>query len=396
MKLKKVVKVITFLLILGGFFFIYKNIDFNKYKDNNEIVDIKREEKIKSAKLTMVGDLLYEQPYYNALDSGEDINKYTSLVKEYFQKDDLTIGNMEVVISDGELEISGVGYSFCAPQKIGEQVIDMGFDVLSTANNHSNDRGMKGRISTINYFEENSDILTVGTYEEKRDVTKNIKEVNGIKFGFLSYTYGTNVRVEKDLRYSLGLYRDPETKEINDEYKKMLKEEVETLKELVDCIIVLVHWGKEFTYEKIEEQTFLANYLNELGVDIIVGGHSHSIQPIEWIEKEGHKTLVYYSLGNFVSADPNITRTGETFNNAYQFGILSNLVVSLKNEELSITDIKTEPIINYYDTNMKNFMLIPYNKYDEEFEKTHYRYQYNFNKEFISSTFKKVIDSEFR
>ena len=113
---------------------------------------------------------------------------------------------MEVVISDGTMELSGVGYSFCAPQSIGHQVINLGMDVMSTSNNHSNDRGIEGRISTREFFKNNSDILTVGTYDEERDVTKNIKEVNGIRFGFLAYTYKTNVTIPKNERYSFSYH----------------------------------------------------------------------------------------------------------------------------------------------------------------------------------------------
>lgn len=348
-----------------------------------------------SAKLTITGDFLYEEPYYEALRNKEDEYLYFSKVKKYFQNDDLSIGNMEVVISDGTMELSGVGYSFCAPQSMGYQVIDLGMDVMSTANNHSNDRGIEGRISTREFFKNNSDILTVGTYDEERDITKNIKEVNGIKFGFLAYTYKTNKTIAKKDRYSIGLYRDPDTGTITEEYKEIIRQEVEKLRDKVDCLIVMMHWGNEFTFTPTSEQEFLANFLNSLGVDIIIGNHSHCIQPMKWIHGE-HDTLVYYSLGNFVSADHIVDRTGETFTNAYQLGLISSLNVSLEDNKISIENIKTEPIIDYYDKNLRNFMLIPYSEYTEEQEKSHYLYNNNFNKNFIETTYNKVIDVEFR
>ena len=348
-----------------------------------------------TAELTLTGDFLYEEPYYAALRNGEDENLYFSKVKKYFQKDDLSIGNMEVVISDGTMELSGVGYSFCAPQSMGHQVINLGMDVMSTSNNHSNDRGIEGRISTREFFKNNSDILTVGTYDEERDVTKNIKEVNGIRFGFLAYTYKTNVTIPKSDRYSIGLYRDPDTGTITEEYKEIIRQEVEKLRDKVDCLIVMMHWGNEFTFTPTSEQEYLANYLNSLGVDIIIGNHSHCIQPIKWINNE-HKTLVYYSLGNFVSADHIVDRTGETFTNAYQLGLVSKLNVTLEDGKIEIKDIKTEPIIDYYDKNLRNFTLIPYSEYTEKQEKSHYLYNNNFNKNFIETTYNQVIDEEFR
>ena len=355
---------------------------------------IKLHEK-ESAELTIVGDFLYEEPYYDALRHGEDNGLYFSRVKKYFSDDDLSIGNMEVVITDGTMELSGVGYSFCAPTFVGDQVIDLDMEVMSTANNHSNDRGLAGRVSTYNYFKDNSDILTVGTYDESRDVTKNVVTKNGIKFGFLSYTYGTNVAVSRDLRYSLGLYRDPDTGTITDEYKELIKNEVNTLRTDVDVLIVMVHWGNEFTFTPNYEQENLANYFNELGVDIVIGNHSHCMQPIKWIHGE-HDTLVYYSLGNFVSADHIVDRTGETYTNAYQLGLLSKLTVNKVDGVVSIDNIRTVPIVDYYDTNLRNFILVPFDEYSSEYETSHYLYKNNFNRNFITNTYESVIDLEFR
>ena len=390
---------VLLVLYIGLCLGVYIYIGFDKY--NSPYSDIIPEMSIPnvtikdSAELTIVGDFLYEEPYYAALRNGEDNSLYFSRVKKFFSDDDLSIGNMEVVITDGNMELSGVGYSFCAPTFVGDQVIDLDMEVMSTANNHSNDRGLAGRISTYNYFKDNSDILPVGTYDEARDVTKNIIEKNNIKFGFLSYTYGTNQWAPYDLRYSLGLYREPDNGVITDEYLNLIKNEVNILRDKVDVLIVMVHWGDEFTFTHNSEQEFLANYFNSLGVDIVIGNHSHCMQPIKWIHGE-HDTLVYYSLGNFVSADHIVDRTGETFRNAYQLGLLSKLTVNKVDGVVSIDNIRTIPIVDYYDTNLRNFMLIPFDEYNSDFEVSHYLYNTNFNRNFINSTYESVIDLEFR
>ena len=156
-----------------------------------------------------------------------------------------------------------------------------------------------------------------------------------------------------------------------------------------------MHWGSEYTFIPNDTQKELALFFNSLGVDIVVGNHSHNIQPIEWIGDE-HKTLVYYSLGNFVSADEDIPRTNNTFNNAYQIGLLSKLVVTKENNQIEIHDITTEPIINYYDANLRNLHLIPFHLYTEDYEKTHYRYEQGFTRDFILNTYYDVIPEEFR
>lgn len=395
----KKIKTISFTIAFLGLLMAFILIMYEKHEilgDNQSTEEPKPIlENSKKANLTIVGDFLYEEPYYAALKNGEDENLYFSKVKKYFQNDDLSIGNMEVVIGNDSLKTSGSNFSFCAPPSIGRQVIDLGMDVLSTANNHSNDRGLDGRISTIDFYKENSDILTVGTYKEDRNILNNIREINDIKFGFLAYTYGTNIKIPSELRDGIGLYRDPDGKE-HAKYENLMKEEISFLRKHVDVLIVIMHWGVEFTYTPKETERNLASMMNDLGVDIIIGSHSHSIEPIEWIRSDKGETLVYYSMGNFVSADDDISRTGETFDNAYQMGLLSTLQVEKNKNGIYIKDIKTTPIINYFDTNMRNFQLVPLDEYTEDLEKSHFRYKYNFNRKFIEQAYMTIISNEFR
>ena len=144
-----------------------------------------------NVKLTLVGDFLFESPIYKAHDSGEDLNNYFKRIRAYFNQDDITIGNMEVPISDGSLTISGDGFNFCAPKYIGDLVNTLDLQVLSTANNHTYDRNVDGIKSTINYFKNNTGIMTVGTNDDG-NFEEKILTVNNIRIGFLSYTYGTN------------------------------------------------------------------------------------------------------------------------------------------------------------------------------------------------------------
>ena len=399
LKLKFKILLFIFIILITGcsIFYISKELLTEKNLPIIEkITTTKKVDTKSTAKLTIVGDLLFEQPFYDAIDKGYDEDLYFSYVKEYFKNDDLSIANMEVVIGNDDLKSSGTGYNFCAPESIGDLVSTLDLEVLSTANNHSNDRGLDGINSTIDYFKNNTDIMTVGTYKTIQERNKkHILEINGIKFGFLSYTLGTNIKVDKNYRDLVGLYRDPDTKEFNNTYKELLKSEIHNIENDVDVIIVLIHWGKEFTNDYNSEQKEVAKFLNEQGVDIIVGSHSHSIQPIEWIGDK-KKTLVFYSLGNFVSADDDISRTGEKFDNAYQFGLLANLEVIKDKDTIEITNIKTEPIINYFDINMSKFRLLPLSEYSSDFETTHYRYKNNFTKQFVIDMYNKVIDKEFQ
>ncbi len=389
--MKKIVNFIPLIILVICLLLFYKFItkDNNTYNDIDNNKNTNVEEKNKNeVKLTLVGDLLFESPFYKSVEKdGKD--KYFSLVKDYFESDDISIGNMEVVIGNESLKVSGDGYNFCAPSWVGDLVSTLDFEVLGTANNHAFDRGKEGIVSTIDYF-KNTDILTTGTRENTTDSYLIYLEKNNMKFGITAYTYSTNIKSNDNL---INYYKDS-----NGILKDKIKEDINTLKNNSDVVIVIMHWGKEFQYEPNSEQKELANYLNSLGVDIIMGSHSHNISPIEVIGSD-HKTLVYYSLGNFVSADDDIARTPkkeEEFDNAYQFGLLSSIKVIKDNDNITIDNVNTEIIVNYFDKNMNNFMLIPLDKYTEDYEHSHYRYSYGLTKEFINNTYNKVINEKYR
>ncbi len=393
--------IVLLLFLLGGTFFVFSFSSKDSLEKDSSPVYQEEETKNfssqQSVRLTLVGDLLFESAYYQAVNSGDAADDYFELVKDYFLEDDLSIGNMEVVIGNEELPVSGGDhYVFCAPSWVGDLVTSLDFEVLSTANNHAFDQGKAGVISTIDYFQNHSDILTVGTFKKKEDTTKvSILEINGIKFGFLAYSMGTNLKIPEAEQYMVSLYKESSSRVVTSQDKERMQKQIEDLKKQVDVTVLLMHWGNEFTFVPNDTQKELAYFFNSLGVDLIVGNHSHNIQPIEWIGDE-HKTLVYYSLGNFVSADEDIPRTSETFNNAYQMGLLSQLNILKDENGIHIEDVTTEPIINYYDSNLRNFKLVPYHLYTEEYEVNHYRYQKGFNKDFILNTYHQVIPDTFR
>lgn len=401
MKRKNMVALILILILitLGITYKVLPKIVLNDKNKSNEVIENKTTEEKKdyaTLNLTVVGDFLFESPYYKSIENGDSKDLYFNKIKSYFNDDDISIGNMEVVIGNDNMKISGDGYNFCAPSWIGPLVSSLDLEVLSTANNHSYDRGVEGINSTIDYFKNNTDIVTLGTEKQGNTRKTRIIEKNGLKIGFSSFTLGTNIKPSKENVSLINYYKDPYTKEI---LKNQISEEISYLKKNADIIITLMHWGTEFTFYPNDEQKEMANYLNSLGVDIIVGSHSHSIQPIEIIG-EDKKTLVYYSLGNFVSADDDIARTPkgqETFDNAYQFGLLSKISLKInKDNNIEFDNIKTEPIINYFNKDMRNFELIPLSQYNETYEKSHYRYNLGLTKDFINKTFNNVIDENFR
>lgn len=338
---------------------------------------------------TFVGDLLYEQPYYDWIEDDSHDKGYYDLIKPYFQKDDLSIANLETPIGGKELKTSGVGYSFNASKEIGNQVASLDLEVVSTANNHANDRGNKGINNTLDFLKDKG-IMAVGTYYNQKDRNQGkYKTINGIKFGFVAYTYATNQVVSLKSREKVGLFNDPNGRQFTKEYQQLLKKEISETRKNCDVLIAMMHWGTEFTYQLDAKQKKVSQFISDLGVDIIIGNHPHCSQTMEWIND--NRTLCMYSLGNFVAADPIVDRTNQEFKNAYNVSMMVTLDIKKQEEKILIENIDYIPIINYYDQNLKNFKLVPFNQYTNELEKSHYHYQNGFTKEWIKKTYQKLI-----
>ena len=200
----------------------------------------------------------------------------------------------------------------------------------------------------------------IGLYEsqEKRDDI-TVVEQNGIKIALLSYNQLTNGHKMPN-SYCMNLFDED-----------VIKKDVENAKEISDFVVVSCHWGNEYDTEPDAFQKKYAKLFADLGVDVILGTHSHTLQPVEWVEgKDGHKTLVAYSLGNFVS--------GMMEEETQLEGMIS---FDLKKEDnrCSIENVVLTPLVNHYEiTNLKdaygtrqNFTVYRLKDYTEELAKKH-------------------------
>lgn len=203
---------------------------------------------------------------------------------------DISFINQETVMAGSEYGYSGYP-CFNAPQQLGLDLCDIGFDVVNIANNHMLDMGTVGLEDTINFW-NGQDVTLLGGYLNDDDYSHiRITENDGVKIAWLSYTYGTNGIVKNASSPIVIPY-------IED---ALILDDLEKAREISDFIIVSIHWGVENTHTPTEEQYRLAQMIADGGADVILGHHSHCLQPIEWIDTERGRTLCVYSLGNFVS-----------------------------------------------------------------------------------------------
>lgn len=271
---------------------------------------------------------------YDASKKDYDFSNVFKNVRSYLEDADITIGNLETTFAGSSRGYTGYP-TFNAPEVLGQNLKDMGVDVLTTANNHCMDKGNSGLVSTLDYLDkyEISHTGTARSEEEQNSIL--IKDVNGIKIAFLSYTYGTNgITIPSDKPYSVNLID-----------KELIKKHIASAKEQnVDVICVSMHWGLEYKLKPNSTQTELADFLFENGVDIILGSHPHVLEPMEkrTITLEDGTTkdgFVIYSLGNFVS--------GQIYANTKSTVILDIQITKNSDGKISIDNVKYTPVYLY-------------------------------------------------
>ncbi len=222
--------------------------------------------------------------------AGYDFSEYFTAIAPQIKAADYAVVNLETPLGGKPY----AGYPcFCAPDSYADALADAGFDLLLTANNHTLDRRDRGLKRTCDLLNARG-YDHIGTYRNKaqRDsLLPLIRDIRGFKVAFLNYTYGTNgINVQDDVVVDY-IDRDVIRRDILAARQKG-----------AEIVCAAVHWGLEYQLLPHSTQKSLAKFLVDQGVDLVIGGHPHVIQPIEMrTDTTGRRQLVAYSLGNFVS-----------------------------------------------------------------------------------------------
>lgn len=398
MKLKKIYKllliafIISFVSITTHNFYTKENIQEstsettnNKEKKNDVVYPIKNK-----LSLLATGDALY----HDALladglksDGSYDFSHHFTEIKDIVSNYDLAFYNQETVFGGNDFKY--VGYpNFNTPSILGKNLINTGFNLVSLANNHSMDKGIKGALNSAKWWEEKENVYSSGmssSFENRNNF--KIQEINGIKYGFIAYTSLTNIKVPDEHKYILNTYSNEQA-----------KKDIESLKEKADLIIVSMHWGNEYQHTPSQHQKNQAHYLSSLGVNLILGNHAHALQPIEFI----NDALVIYAMGNLISNQmaPVVSNTHGLKGTIGAF-VMMDIVKSTEKDEFTEISFENIEVLLHFSsklynskTNKHEYKVVPFTKIDESNLPSYMKNFNGANYKQIFNQYKKIMEHE--
>lgn len=256
---------------------------------------------LRSVRMRVVGDIMMcQSQLVYAKNSGYDFHNQFALIADVLQNADYTMGNMEGTVGRyGKKAYSGYPLFNC-PDVVLQTLKDDGIDFLTLANNHMLDRWFDGMKNTVNWVEQYG-FDHVGAYRtpEERN-SPVIYEIGGIKFGFVAYTHTTNTQERvcdpEGVKYGVPYL-----------YKADIEGDIQRLRDAgAEVVIAFPHWGDEYRRTPDSTQKKYARRLAKAGADIILGSHSHVVQPMGFqtvTDPDGRERKVFtmFSLGNFIS-----------------------------------------------------------------------------------------------
>ena len=242
-------------------------------------------------RLVAVGDILMHQDVKaSAEHAAQGFPALWADLVPLFQGADLAFGNLETPVAPTTGR-PGVPFQFNAPAALPAALRASGFTVLSTANNHAFDQGVKGVRETLDRLHAEH-LVAVGSGEDQSQAEAlQMVERQGLKIAFLGFTDLFNIDLNRkatepwvrplDLEPALAAVREARSR--------------------ADLVVVSVHWGNEYQHQPTRRQRDIAKQLVAAGCDLLLGHHPHVLQPAEMVEAGGRRALVAYSLGNFIS-----------------------------------------------------------------------------------------------
>ena len=266
-----------------------------------------------TATIGATGDVLMHLPCIEPAktSNGYDFSPYFTHIADYLSAPDYMVANLETTLAALDNGYAYRGWpSFNCPDEIVYDLQATGVDMFLTANNHTYDTSTVGFNRTQQIIAE-AGLDHTGTKATQDEPDYLVKDINGVKVGMVCYTYETeadlnSVRLNGGAKLPSGVQSRINTFHADDlaGFKRDLKQDIADMRsDGAEAIVLYIHWGTEYQLKQNSSQERFAQAACDLGVDVIVGGHPHVVQPMELLTSsdESHKTVCLYSTGNFLS-----------------------------------------------------------------------------------------------
>ena len=294
-----------------------------------------------------VGDnILHSAIMEDAANHAGDGEEYDFTYIYDYVRDVISVADVAFVNQETLLGGKSLGYygypNFNGPQEAGDALVDAGFDIVCIATNHMCDMNEAGLLGTIEYWEEQP-VTLIGGYRNAEDYENiRVHEKDGVKIALLAYTYDPYTTNGMKLPVSSELITPIYNEEV-------IRRQVAAAKEVGDIVIVNMHWGEDSKFTVNAEQKKYAQLLADCGVDVIIGEHPHVLQPMEWIEgSSGNKTLLTYSIGNFLST---------MYNDYFMVGGMLSFDIVKDASGTRVENALLVPTMTFYDVNRANLSI---------------------------------------
>lgn len=336
-----------------------------KEKAEQERLALEKEQEENTIELLAVGDNIAHQTIREVGMTEDGPWNYDSVyqyVKEDVEAADLALVTQETIFVEDREDVSGYP-SFGTPPEFGDALVNTGFDVIASATNHALDKGTDSIEYTLNWWEENHpDIPVLGLYDSQEAAEEiPIISCKDLKLAMLDYTYSLNgLELPSGQEYMVDVF---------DEEKA--REDIRQAKELADVVIVVMHVGNEYEQDVDQETQEWTDIFLEEGVDIVIGSHPHVVRTMETLTGEdGHKMLVYYSLGNFTSTQTDLPSL---------MGAMAKITVrkNIETGEIEIPEHEFIPLLMYYNKEIPQAAIYKLEDYPQELIQQHFVYEEN-------------------
>lgn len=254
--------------------------------------------------LMMIGDVLMHDRVVGTGNNGDGTYSFDHLfsqISDDIVQADVAVLNQETILGGSSWAYSGYP-SFNSPQSVGDAEAAAGFDVVLKATNHTFDFGYDGvRAELAFWASKHPEMAVIGMADPDGDGIAPVGgtspagpwyyEKDGFTIAMLNYTDVLNGSVDPAT--------DARVVSIADE--EAMRADLAVAREKADLVVVFIHWGEEYENEPAGDERRWAELLYDCGVDVVIGGHPHVIQPVEVVDDGKRKMLVCWSVGNFVS-----------------------------------------------------------------------------------------------